>query len=186
MDAQQIEWRLRVAENDLPAWVHLAWASPASHVPGALSEPERTKVFGFHSSLEQLTTLRANLLHAFTDQMKAIALKCRVNPDVLQDGSNQGNRDTPVRRGAVDIAMKVREFNQHTQNVQQEWQSICNQLMPMVDLLTDDFPRELGESQTPAYRLQPVRAYIAARLPEVQVTWHRRDALTTKGKEESR
>jgi hypothetical protein len=184
-DLQEMEWRLRVVERDLPEWSHDFRSQLTPYLPLALSKSEIARLLDLHAGLDRLTALRANLQQAFTDDMRAIAVRARTNPDLERIGNNWGDPNDPKYQDARAFANKLRESNQQTEGVRRDFQNTYNQLMPMADLLVGDIPPGPPQPPTSADRLRRMGERIADWLP-VQVTWRRRDASTTTGKVEPR
>jgi hypothetical protein len=131
-EAERIEWRLRVVEQDLPVWSHDFRNQPTPLLPLADSETDRPKLFALHDGLDRLTALRAKLQQAFTDDIRAVAVACRKNPEMERVGSLPVTPGGQAYQEARAFATKVREFNNQTQELQVEWQGICNTLLPMM------------------------------------------------------
>jgi hypothetical protein len=181
-DAEHIEWRLRVDESDLPVWSHDFRTRLIPHQRPALTESELSRLFDLHAGLDRLTALRAKLQQVFTDDMRAVAIRCRKEPEFERVGSLPVTPGGHAYQEARAFATKIREFNRATQDIRAEWQGIWNQLSSMMDLLAGDIPPLPPQPPTLADHLRRLPKVIADWLP-FQVTWRRKAATTTTGEE---
>ncbi len=127
-EEQELQKRMRFADDRLPDWLHNTWDSQRLHVAGALSRDHIGDMAVWFAQLKRLADLQHALLQTITDRLRLSYRNYLRDPSPYRQyriDRNQIPQSQAIQLGLTTLQWDIERFNEDTLPL---WNSISSTL----------------------------------------------------------